>query len=232
MIINRIWEKRWILRSILKTLYFNFHYLPFSQAARIPILLYKPHFIRLKGKIIIEGNVRPGMIILGKYDVSLYPNNGVVYENRGGTIIFNGACRIGNSSFISIGSKATLIFGNNFQATVALKLVSYHHIKFNDNVLCGWNCIFMDTDFHQLTILNSSIKPKSYDKIIIGENCWFAFNNTVMKGTMVGANSVIAGNSILNKDYSNYNYCLLAGQPAICKRENIYRNYLNDHIDY
>jgi len=31
------------LRYIIPTLYFNFHYLPWRQAIKLPIVLYKPH---------------------------------------------------------------------------------------------------------------------------------------------------------------------------------------------
>lgn len=32
--------------SLFGTLYFNFHYLPFKQAVRLPIYLHKPYFMR------------------------------------------------------------------------------------------------------------------------------------------------------------------------------------------
>lgn len=32
--------------SIIKTLYFNFYYLPFNQAIKLPIYLHKPRFMR------------------------------------------------------------------------------------------------------------------------------------------------------------------------------------------
>ena len=44
-----------IVRYLIPTIYFNFHYLPFSQACRIPILFYKPHFGMLKGQVRIAG---------------------------------------------------------------------------------------------------------------------------------------------------------------------------------
>lgn len=53
-----------------------------------------------------------------------------------------------------------------------------------------------------------------------------------MKGTILGDNNVIAGNSLLNKDYHDYNYCLFAGQPAVVKKKGIYRDNLNDKINY
>lgn len=42
-----------ILYSLPKTLYFNFHYLPFKQAIHLPILLYKPNLVKCSGKISI-----------------------------------------------------------------------------------------------------------------------------------------------------------------------------------
>lgn len=32
--------------SLFGTVYFNFHYLPFKQAVRLPIYLHKPYFMR------------------------------------------------------------------------------------------------------------------------------------------------------------------------------------------
>ena len=215
-----IWKHKWVLRSIFKTIYFNFHYLPINQAYKLPIILYKPHFVRLKGKIIIEGPIKTGMISLGRYRVALYPNNGIVIENHGGTIIFKGNCSIGNNSFICIGPQANVVFGKNFHSTSSLKLASYYNIEFKNNVLCGWDCLFIDTDFHQLTTLDpASPPPHAYNKIIIGDYCWFAMNNTILKGTILSDHTIVASQSLLNKDYSEYNYCLLAGQPAKLKNK-------------
>ncbi len=49
-LILKIWNKKWILRNILQTLYINFHYLPFKQAIKLPILVYKPKFIKKQRK--------------------------------------------------------------------------------------------------------------------------------------------------------------------------------------
>ena len=68
-----------MLRSLFSTIYFNFHYLPFNQAIRLPILLYKPHLVKCKGSVNIskEGG-EFGMIRLGQHIAKIYPNNGFV----------------------------------------------------------------------------------------------------------------------------------------------------------
>lgn len=49
--ICKLWKYRMDLRSILWSIYFNFHYLPFKYAIKLPVILYKPHFRKLKGSI-------------------------------------------------------------------------------------------------------------------------------------------------------------------------------------
>ena len=107
--ISKLYKKTKQFKYILHSIYFNFHYLPIKQAIRLPIILYKPELLSLKGKIIIESNdIHFGMIRLGFRNVGIYPNTGITYENRVGTIIFKGKCFIGNSSAISIEKKAEL----------------------------------------------------------------------------------------------------------------------------
>ncbi len=76
-ILRKLWDYRWALRFLPQSLYFNLHYLPFNQAIKLPILLYKPHLLKMKGKIILSGRITTGMVRLGKFSVSLYPNNGL-----------------------------------------------------------------------------------------------------------------------------------------------------------
>lgn len=105
-----------LLRAIISSLYFNFKYLPFNQALKLPILLYKPYFKELKGKVVIDSsNIYFGMIRMGFWSTLQYPNSGIAWENQGGTVVFKGNCMIGNAASISIGRKAYIEFGENFK---------------------------------------------------------------------------------------------------------------------
>ena len=54
-IIKTIMRYAWVVRYIIPTIYFNFHYLPFKQAIYLPIWLRKPKLLNLKGEISIPG---------------------------------------------------------------------------------------------------------------------------------------------------------------------------------
>lgn len=136
---SKIWNRRRDLRSLPYSIYFNFHYLPFRQAVKLPILLYKPKLLKLKGIVKIGGGkISTGMIRLGFPTVSLFPNSGITFENQGGSILFHGKCSIGNNSAISIGRKGFVEFGNDFKSTTSLRLTSYDKITFGDRVRLGW----------------------------------------------------------------------------------------------
>ena len=110
------------------------------------------------------GAIRSGMIRMGFNMVSIYPRNGVTIENRG-VMVFNGRCSIGNDSYISVGRHRKIVFGDRCTATASLKLASHCGITFGDKVSIGWNCMFIDTDFHRLTRVDGK-KVKAY-----GEEC-------------------------------------------------------------
>lgn len=233
MLIRKLRWELMIFRYILHNVYFNFHYLPFRQAIKLPIVFYKLHFGKLKGKIIIKGEIKHAMIRLGFNDVAIYPSSGCLFQNAGGAIFFNGRCNIGNASAIAVGKNGVLSFGNNFNATAGLKIACQHRIEIGDNVLCGWETFFLDSDFHKLSLVdgNNSNPPISFSSVIVGKGCWFGFKSTIMKGTYIPSYCTIASNSVVNKKYTE-EYTLLAGTPAKVLKKGLYRDPKNDKILY
>ena len=221
-----------VLRSLPHSIYFNFHYLPFRQAVRLPILLYKPRFLKLKGSVRIESeSFQIGMIRLGFPMVSLCPNSGIMIENHGGEILFKGRAGIGNASFISIGAKSTVEFGDYFQAT-ALKLASYCGIKFASRVRFGWDCTVFDTDFHKLTKVNGWGYSKGYAPISIGPDSWIGMGTLVLKGTTLPDHCVVGARSTLIGKQDVPPYSVLGGSPATLKKAGYWRNIEDDKIEY
>lgn len=193
--LKKLFGYRHMLRYLHKTIYFNFRSLPFSQAVKLPIWLYRPHIVSCKGKVILGGAIRSGMIRMGFNMVSIYPRNGVTIENRG-VMVFNGRCSIGNDSYISVGRHRKIVFGDRCTATASLKLASHCGITFGDKVSIGWNCMFIDTDFHRLTRVDGK-KVKAYGEIKVGNNVWFGNNCTVMKNTVIPDFTTIAAGTML-----------------------------------
>ncbi len=206
--------------------------MPFKQACRLPIILYKPKLLKLKGRVVIESsNISTGMILLGFPKVSIFPNSGIVFENHGGNCVFYGSCSIGNASAISIGKTGNLYFGERFNATACAKIVSYYSLEFKDNVSLGWDNVVTDTDFHKMTKIDGGY-TKGYGKVVIGRYNWFGLRCTILKNTDTPDFCTIGGNSVLNKKYDFPPYSVLAGNPCDKRGEGVYLNNRDDKIDY
>jgi acetyltransferase-like isoleucine patch superfamily enzyme len=217
--------------SIIKTIYFNFHYLPFKQAIKLPIFLYNPKLKLMNGTVKIEAEkIKPGMIRMGKWIVSLYPNykQGIMWEHRG-VCIFNGKVQIGSGSAISTGLKGKIIFGNNFEATSTFRIASYKQIIMGENCSFSWENIVVDTDFHETIDVTTNKRSNPVKPIIIGDNNWFGIRTMILKGTETPNFCIFGANSLLNKKYDVPEYSLLAGNPAKFIKEGLYRD-LNSYV--
>lgn len=236
MIFRRIFKTPWSLGSLLKSAYFNFHYLPFKQAIHMPILFRKPKFGELKGnvKICCTGGVKWGMVRLGAWNVSLFPDSGFVFENHGGTVVFNGHCSIGSNSAVSIGKTGLLVLGNGFGATTTLRLACYSSIKIGDNVSFGWDCILMDTDFHKMKKLESGY-TRGFGPIEIGKCCWIGTRCLILKNTHLPAYTTLSAGTRISMPVEGNGYFIVGQKNKVeILREGLYRNHAqgDDVIHY
>ena len=214
------------------TVWFNFRYLPLRQAVRLPILLRKPRLLRCGGRIRIEGPVHTGMVRLGVFGVSVYPDRGIAWECDG-TVTFAGRCSIGNDSYVAVGHGGCLRFGRNFRATAALRAVCYHELTFGDDVLVGWDNTFCDTDLHRVKSRGGEFRHAGYAPIRIGRNNWFAMKCTTLKGARTPDYCIVGAASLLSGDHAGEApRCLLAGNPARLVRTDVYRDSNDDKITY
>ncbi len=210
---KRIWNNRWILRSLPKSIYFNFHYLPFMQAIHLPILLYKAKFNSLGGSIRIEGGGKFGMIKLGVYGCGIYPNSGVTFSNNG-DIVFNGKVCIGNESYISVGSNAKVVFGNNFMATAAFRLTAQKDVVFGDFVRFGWDSLIMDSDHHKMRRLDGTF-TRGYGYVKIGSFNWFGNGCRITKNVVTPDYLTIAAGTYLTTKVEVPSYSVICNKKSI-----------------
>lgn len=194
--INKILRNLWVIRFLPAIVYFNLRMLPFKQSIFLPIWLYKPKLVSLGGAIRIkQTKLFPGMIRIGEYHVNLFPNNGCMLDIKG-LIIFEGETAIGNNSYISVGKTGTLVFGQKFRCNSSLKIACYDSIVFGARVLVGWDCMFMDTDFHTLKKSDGTY-TKGYGPISVGDDVWFGCGCKIFKNSRVSSSCVISAQSVL-----------------------------------
>lgn len=194
-----------ILKKVnLKSLYFNFKYLPFKDAIKFPFLISKNVFFRqIKGTINIDAPIETGMIQIGYGKIGIFDRkrSRSIWQVSG-KVTFKGKAHIGHGTKISVNEDAYLELGDNFTVVAESEIVSQKNIKFGNNVLISWDCLIMDTDFHKIYDQTGKI-INSPEPIIIGQKVWVGCRNVILKGSVISDNSIIGANSFLNKDISN-----------------------------
>lgn len=93
------------------------------------------------------------------------------------------------------GSKITI--GDNCRINGA-----YIHAK--KNISIGSNCVLasgvniIDANGHQVKSLNRTVGRDEPKEIVIGNNVWICMNATILKGSVIGDNSVVTAGSVIN----------------------------------
>lgn len=88
-------------------------------------------------------------------------------------------------------------------------------ISIGNNTMIGANCKIIDNDFHPLNfekrILN---KPEDIKKreISIGNNCFIGMNTIILKGSIIGDNSIVGAGSVVSGKYKSNS--IIYGNPA------------------
>lgn len=182
----------------VKTLRINFHYFHFKQAVRLPILVSKRTvFQELRGGVNIEGPVTTGMMLLGYQRLGIHDGfyNRTVWQVSGQITIRGERIDIGRGSTLCVSGNCYL--GDHFTITGKGTIICKKSISMGSGVLISWDTLLMDTDYHTITddqgIVINEDKP-----ITLGNNVWVGCRTTILKGTSIPSNSVVAAGSVIS----------------------------------
>lgn len=221
------------LRMLLPSLWFNFKYLPFRQAVHLPILLYKPTFLKLSGFVVVESEeISFGMIRLGMFTSAVYPNSGITIRNEG-CLLFKGKCHIGNDTYLISGKQGKIVFGDDFRITGGVKMVSECGIEFGKHARLGWGCVVIDTNFHPLYDMEKKKFKRAFGPINIGDNNWFGMNCLIMPGVTTPEYCIFGARTIATRGGQYEPYCVHGGSPVKVLSRNVMRIIGQDSVkDY
>jgi len=205
----------------LKTIYFNFRYLPFRDACRLPIFLSRNTKLkRVRGSVQIAGIIKPGMIRIGALEIGIYDmkHNRPIWESSG-HVIFDGTAVIKYGAKIIVGKGAKLRLGDNFRISSGSSVICFKKIEFGSNCRISWDSQIIDTDFHKVYDgFSNHLNPDKPVKL--GNNCWIGNHCLIQKGTHLAHMVVVSSNSMVNKVFDE-SHIILAGSPAKIIRTSI-----------
>ena len=205
-----------ILLSLPKTLRFNFHYFPLKTALKLPVFVSHRTFLReLHGKIMLPEKVNTAMIKIGFGDVGHYDRkrSRSIWQVSG-TVAFGGKASIGHGSKLSVRGNLTL--GADFNMTAESTIVCAHKISFGNDCLLSWDILIMDTDEHPI-INQDGIRTNPDKPIFVGNHVWIGCKCTLLKGTEIPNNTVVAAGTLLTSAFSGKNQIVGGNPPTILK---------------
>ena len=76
-------------------------------------------------------------------------------------------------------------------------------------------CQVLDTNYHYVVNLTKRIVPRMSRPIEIGDYCWICNSTTITGGAIIPEKTIVASNSLVNKDFSNVPpTSIIGGIPA------------------
>lgn len=213
-----------------KIIYFNFRFLPFRVALKLPI------FLDYKTKVVIPARrgsikftdyniIRPGLIRLGigYGSFELGRNRSSFFKiEESGCVVFQGKCNI-DAGFRIVASRNSLIsFGRNFHSNAGLLLSAANIITIGNNVGMGWECTVIDGDGHPIVDITTNAVVNSSKPITINDSTWIASKVSILKGVSLAANTIVPYGTILTKSCIS-THCIFGGLPNRILKEKVSR---------
>lgn len=199
--------------NLIKTIYVNFKLLPFNQAKKLPIFIYKDTIIYELGEIeILSEEITTGMIRWGRMNVKSPAKYGKIRNE--GKITFKGRTNIGGSNIIE--NRGNIIFGKDIRIAEGVTIMIRSKLIIGERTrISSKSFIYDSNDHYTINIENNKVR-RITKNIIIGNDNWICTGTFIKKGTVTGPYTLVAaGNTLLCKDYSMIPpYSILGGIPA------------------
>lgn len=194
---------------VVRIVLFNFYFLPWKQAVKLPIWIIcrNPFREYKKGHIIIDcEDVSTAMIRIGhRHD--FYYRKGISIKNEG-TVVFKGKAVIGNDSVIEVYKGARLQFGERVGVSSS-KFFCACDTTIGNRCSIGKGCTIMDTDFHRVKKVKDGDKEIQVSKpISIGNENWLGYECLVMKGVSTPDKCIFSARSVVRGEYDMPQYSI------------------------
>lgn len=209
------------------TIWFNFKYFPYTQAKKLPIVFYKGAYATISngGRIVLTDdfwkNNRKVYIGLPTLDFE-YQCEKTHLNILGGTLKFYGRFEACRGTLMDIRGVANIGDGVRFAPRCRIRI--HNQITIGNDVGFSHESQVFDTNFHYMEkVAAEGFYPISRP-ITIGSHVWVCNRCTICPGVEIPDYTVVASNSLVNKNFSHLHpNSLIGGIPAKLLKEGIAR---------
>lgn len=205
--------------GLIKTLWFNIRYLPFSEAICLPVLIARDVQIRKckRGFCTFLGGAKIGLLRFGFGDRDHNHDQKSSISINGKLILDgNGVHAFGPGTCLRIGKNGVLKIGNNFTCSVNNRIYCSTCITIGEDNMWSFDNVVMDTDSHIIFTCNGE-RANPNKGVVFGNHVWLGCRNIVLKGSIIPNGCVVASGSKLSKAYTEEN-CIITSNSKIIKQ--------------
>lgn len=220
--VKTLWAINWS-----KTFYVNWALLPLSSALHFPILIFGHAEICIRrSRCILTTPPHFGMILWGKNkDCMLSSHEESLLLILDSTIKIGDHCSFGPHSTLRV-QNGILEIGDYAGFGGGTKILCFHRIRIGNNLACGFETIFYDSNSHYVKLSDGTI-PFKHGDIVVGNDVWIGNNVTVFRNSHIPDYCIVGQRALVNKDFSSASKgSLLVGIPAKVKTMGMY--YIDD----
>ncbi|TGX80313.1 acyltransferase [Palleniella muris] len=208
------------LLNLLRSIYFNFRYLPLGQAIYLPIWITTNFRYKLsRGQLVLSKPYRRSVFLGDCGSFGLQQFHGGLYLAEGAKLILHGMTVLGEGTVLRCDKNSVIELGNNFYCNKNCFLRSSELIQFGAECSLGWNVQINTNDGH--VIVHNGTRSDCIGAVKFGNNVWLTSNVIVTKGVKVADGCIIAQGAVVTKSIEDNNV-LVGGVPARVINQNVY----------
>lgn len=195
--------------QVLRYPLLNGVFFPFKIYNACGIKINRQAKIKLGGRLTFGNSNKTGAI------VSRVPINFFIGKNA--TIEVEHSVSIGPGVNIIVKDNAHLRIGEGTYFTSDLHIEVMNTIIIGNNCAISWGVTIIDDNHHQ--VLPPAPINHTSKQVIIGNHVWIGCNVTILGGSQIGSDSIVAAGSVVKGNFPDN--VLIGGNPAKVLKENI-----------